>query len=133
MSLEQNGCFESYLKKQSLTIFKTLKKRWVVLHYKMFDGYSLLCYESKEQQKKPTKIIDLNEFISIETNNTDTFKIIHHKKQDENRVFKSDDKSVLNQWIEQLTPIVSKSRDNKAYTKAKQDGLIDKNGNYQHE
>ena len=39
--------------------------------------YNLYCHETRQNQEdKPTKIIDLTQFTSIETNNVDTFVVV---------------------------------------------------------
>ena len=90
--------FQGYLEKQSLTLFKTMRKRWVVL-----KDDKLHCYKTKEMKTKPTKTIDILQFSSIIVNE-DRFTMIHHDNCKENRTFKPENKSMLLKWIKMIKP-----------------------------
>ena len=61
--------------------------------------------------------------------NIDSFVLIHAKSRSNNRTFKSDDKSVLNKWMKIIAKIL---RDNEVIKQTKKDGILDKEGQYQH-
>eukprot|EP01084_Bolivina_argentea_P158830 276668_1 len=97
--------------------------------------YKLYSYKSQEMKNKPTEIIDLHQFKSIKTKNVDTFVLIHHKTPDKNRTFKSDDKSVLNKFIEIIASIIQHNSTNTAIKQAIKDGRVtyDSTTGYQYE
>lgn len=97
---EDNVKFQGYLEQRSTTIFKTYKKRWVVLDTIINKLY---CYRTKEMTREPTKIIDLTQYKSIGMYDNNTFTLFHSNK-DQNRTFKAANVSILNKWIDMIMP-----------------------------
>lgn len=103
---EDTAKFQGYLEKQSMTIFKTKKRRWVTL-----KDDKLYCYKTEKMQNSSTQIIYLNQFKSITTNNINAFTLIHYAKAGQNRTFRCNNKSKLSQWVKVIIPHLSRDED----------------------
>ena len=94
--------FQGELNKQSLYL-KQFKKAWIVLRN---DG-NLYCYKTESMKNKPTEIIDVAYYKSIEANNKNLFTLYDPNDNiDKHKRFKSADSSMITLWIEILSPII---------------------------